>query len=233
MTTPLNGSILKGFAILRLFTPERTDISAAIVASELGMTNATAHRFLLTLEEAGALTSYQRGRFILGGGIAEMGRLAAMANPFAERIQPIIANLARDLNESVMACQLGRKGPTCIAVARSDRPISVNIKIGTVLPIAESAQGKLFLAELNEAERNVWLNGQAPPADLKNVRRDGFARNRGENEPDIGAVSVPVRNSAGQIVLTISVFGMLSRFNAEFVSVAIKSLLSASSQTLL
>lgn len=229
MTTPLNGSILKGFAVLRLFSPERPEISAAIVASELGMTTATAHRFLLTLEEAGALYSFQRGKFTLARWFQEMGQLAEMANPLADRVQPVIDRIARALNESVMACQLARTGPTCIAVARSDRPISVDIRVGTVLPIANTAQGKVFLANMDKADSAVWLDGQPLPTDLKDVRSRGFAQNRGENEPDIGAVSVPVRNTTGQVVLTVSVFGMLSRFNADFVARAVKSLKSETS----
>lgn len=226
MATPLNGSILKGFAILRLFTPERTELSAVDVASDLGMTNATAHRFLMSLEEAGALISYRRGHFTLSRDIEEMGRLAELTNPLAERIQPVLNRLARGLNESVMACHLGRNGPRCIAVAGSDRPISVNVNVGTVLPIAETAQGKIFLAEMSEPERADWLKKRQTPTDLASIRQNGFACNYGENEPDIGAVSVPLRDKSGQLILTISTFGILSRFKPEFIKSAVEILKS-------
>ena len=227
MATPLNGSLLKGFAILKLITPERQEISAATVASELGMNTATAHRFLHTLEAAGALTSYRRGYYGLGQRIEELGRLAAETNPLAAVVQPILDKISRQLNESVMACRLGRYGPTCMSVAISDRPITVNITVGTVLPLHSSAQGKLWLAEMSEEERTSRLE-QLPllptsrntisdrkrlDEELELIRKQGYALNRGENEPDIGAVSVPVKAKDGHMLLTLSVFGMFSRFD--------------------
>lgn len=227
MSTPLNSSVLKAFAVLRLFTPQRLEISAATVTSELGMNTATAHRFLLSLEEAGALTATRRGTFCLGERIESMGRLAEAANPLAARLQPIVAKLAHELGESVMGCRLGRRGPTCIAVAAAHRPISVNINVGTELPIDLSAQGRLFLADMTAEERKTWLQGAPEPTDLAQIAKDGYARNKGENESDIGALSVPIRNEQGQLILTLSAFGMLSRFDESLENQALSALKKA------
>ena len=220
MSTPLNGSILKAFSILRLITKERPDISAKTVASELGMTHATAHRLLLTLEEAGAVVAYRRGFFSLGPVIEELGVVAKASNQIAARICPLIEELALDLNESVMVCRLGRHGPACIAVAASSRSISVNISVGTILPMTTSAQGKLWLAAMEPAQRAQWLqDGQTSESlDLDRIRACGYARNRGENEPDVGALSVPVHSAIGEVVLTLSTFGMIHRFDDQMVT---------------
>ena len=193
MSTPLNGSVLKAFTILGLFNSDRSEISAAIVASELDTNIATAHRFLLSLEEAGALVSYRRGHFSLGRTIEELGRLAEASNPLVAKVQPMINELARQLEESVMVCRLGRQGPTCIAVASSERPISVNISVGTVLPITNTAQGKLWLAAMSRKDRDEWLKGADAPTDqeLQQITEQGYSQNLGENEPDIGALAVP------------------------------------------
>ncbi|WP_089717899.1 helix-turn-helix domain-containing protein [Candidatus Entotheonella palauensis] len=66
MTTPLNSSLIKGFAILKLFSKDRTELTATVVSRELGMNSASAHRFLTTLEEIGALASPRRGCYALG-----------------------------------------------------------------------------------------------------------------------------------------------------------------------
>lgn len=220
MSTPLNGSILKAFSILRLLTKERPEISAKAVAAELGMTHATAHRLLLTLEEAGAVVSYRRGFFSLGPVIEELGVVAKASNRMAGRISSIIEELAHELNESVMVCRLGRHGPACLAVASSSRSISVNISVGTVLPMTASAQGKLWLAAMEPAQRAQWLQaGQTSESlGLDQIRDCGYARNRGENEPDIGALSVPVENASGEVVYTLSTFGMIHRFDDEMVA---------------
>lgn len=218
MSTPLNGSILKAFSILRMFTHERTEISAMTVSSELGLTHATAHRILLTLEEAGAVVSYRRGVFSLGHVIETLGAVAQASNQIAARIGPMIAELALKLNESAMVCRLGRHGPVCIAVAPSNRPISVNINVGTALPMTTTAQGKLWLAAMEPDERAHWLQAGQTNLELERIQADGYARNNGENEPDIGALSVPIKNGNGEVVLTLSSFGMLRRFDDEMVT---------------
>ena len=233
MPTPLNSSILKGFEILSLFSKGRPEISSAIVGEYLGLNSSTAHRFLKTLEAAGALRATKRGYFTLGPKIEELGLIAEETDALPLVIQKEIDLLSRDLNESVMVCRLTRYGPTCVAVSNSSRAITVNISIGTLLPLHSTAQGKLWLAEMSPSERSARLSAQkvvgpqapAPDperlqAELSRVRRQGYALNLGENEPDIAAVSVPIRNASGKTVLTLSTFGMLSRFGAEFLEKA-------------
>lgn len=61
-------------------------------------------------------------------------------------------------------------------------------------------------------------------AKLTKIREQGYALNKGENEPSLGAVSVPVESKERGVLLTLSTFGMLSRFNDEFVEKAVARL---------
>ena len=61
VSTPLNASVLKAFSILRLVSPQQPEITTAIVAEALDTNTATAHRFLMTLVAAGALSSSSAG----------------------------------------------------------------------------------------------------------------------------------------------------------------------------
>ena len=229
MGTPLNNSLRKGFEVLSLFAPGLREISASTVVERLGMNHATAHRFLMTLEHVGAVRNTRRGCYALGPKIEELGWLAEVTHPLSSVLQPEIDALSRELNESVMVCRLTRHGPTCVAVANSSRAISVSINVGTLLPFHVTAQGKLWLADMSPAE---WRSRLAVPSvagsrisargfakleeELQDIREQGFALNLGDNEPDIAALSVPVKNCNGNTVLTLSTFGMLSRFDDEF-----------------
>lgn len=244
MSTPLNGSVLKGFAILGLFSQDRTEITAATVTSELSMNTATAHRFLTTLVEAGVLTSLRRGQYCLGHRMQELGKIAEKSLGLEALVQPVIDRVSGDLNESVMACRLGDAGPICLAVSPSARSISVNIKVGTVLPLHASAQGKLWLAFLDPKDRNARLSRMtltaysdhtntdlsALLAELAMIQKQGFALNKGENETDIGAVSVPVFDKRGQMIVSLSVFGMLSRFDGQMTERAKQALRHAAKE---
>ncbi len=244
MPTPLNGSLMKGFAVLKLFSSDRPEITAAVVSRELGMNAATAHRFLTTLEEIGALVSHRRGCYALGLEIVELGRLAESINPLATIVQPVISDVSRELNESAMACRLGRGGPVCIATVVAARPISVSVKVGEVLELHASAHGKVWLASLRDDEIRERFQNDSLPAfsantltdfgklreEIELVRKRGYAQNRGEHESYIGAVAVPVKNKEGETILSLSVFGMVDRFDDDLIRRARKQLTSAANQ---
>lgn len=227
MSTPLNGSLLKALEILDLFSLDQREVSAKTVAEQLGMSVPTAHRFLLTLEHAGFTVSPRRGQFTLGQKLEELGKLAFELSPLPALARSEVEAVSRDLNESVMACRMGRSGPLCIASAHSRRPIRVTVDVGTVLPLRTTAQGKLFLAAMEPAERLARARTEGPlddagraalEAEMARLVREGHATNQGENESEIGAIAVPVMGPSGRTELTLSVFGILSRFDAELMA---------------
>ena len=234
MATKQNGSVIKSFEILGLITHERPEISASVVAEELALTQSTAHRFLTTLASMGVLASYRRGAYCLGPRVEELGRMEQETNPLSSVVRPVIRSASNDLNESVMACRFSPGGPICMAVAASHRPFNVDIKVGTILPLHSTAQGKIWLSAQPRKDRFARLGAymlakhtettlhsvDALHDELDAIRDQGFAVNRGENEPNLGAVAVPVRSDNYEVVLTISAFGMINRFDADFVATA-------------
>lgn len=225
MATSLNLSVMKAFDVLDLLDETRPELTVAIVADELRQTYATAHRFLATLEIAGVLTVVRRGVYAPGPRLARLGRMAEELSPLPPSLQSVLDRLRQELGESVMACRFTPRGPLCVAVSLAQRPISVQIRTGTTLPMMCTAQGRLFLAGMAPRDRAHWAAAQGEPPEslaalepvLARLRTEGCALNRGDNEPDIAAVSVPIM-AAGRTALTLSAFGMLSRFEAGFVN---------------
>lgn len=241
MPTPLNNSVLKAFEILSLLDRTRPEISSAMVAEALGLNNATAHRFLLTLESTGALRSTKRGYFALGPKIDELGLTSQETGAIGLLIQPELNALSAALGESVMVCRLSRIGPRCVAVANSSQAISVNITVGTVLPFYTSAQGKLWLSEMDQnARQSLTMNAAkagivpTPKAQahleeqLGQIARVGHATNLGETEADIAAYAVPIRDHTDRMTLSLSVFGLLRRFDDAFLEMAGPKIAAAS-----
>ncbi|UYV38033.1 IclR family transcriptional regulator [Rhodobacteraceae bacterium D3-12] len=224
MATPINLSVMKAFDALDLLNDARPELTVEVVARELRLSNATAHRFLTTLEAVGALTTVRRGAYAPGPRLARLGRMAEDLAPLPPGLQLCLDRLQQELGESVMACRFTPRGPLCVAVSLAQRPISVHIRTGTTLPMLPTAQGRLFLAGMSPRERAQWATTQGTPPEelaalepvLARVRADGHALNRGDNEPDIAAVSVPVTPTSGRASLTLSAFGTLSRFDARF-----------------
>ncbi|MFH1803271.1 MAG: IclR family transcriptional regulator [Pseudomonadota bacterium] len=221
MATQINGSVVKAFKILDLFTEGRSELTATEVARALKINMITAHRFLHTLEHIGALVMVSRGVFRLGYLFAELGDRALRDGGLAAALQPVLDQLALDLGEACMVTVFERDMAVCIAKALPDRPLYVDIRIGSRLDAFCTAHGKLWLAFMEEDQRDAWLNRtrlQAITAntitnqitlrqELDLIRRDGYALNNAEREKDIYALAVPVTNRNGKMISALSVFG--------------------------
>ncbi|MBC06988.1 IclR family transcriptional regulator [Thalassospira sp.] len=221
MTSQLNGSVLKAFKILDLFAAGQSELTAKETADALGINMITAHRFLHTLVHAGALRVTSRGVFRLGYMFADLGERVLQGDNLPTILQPILDHLARDTGEACMATEFDRDMAVCIAKALPDRPLYVDIRIGSRLDAFCTAHGKLWLAHMSPDDKdryfkNAELTGMtdhtitdinALKAELATIRDQGFATNNGERERDIYALAVPITTQHGKMISALSVFG--------------------------
>ncbi|HCK18419.1 MAG TPA: IclR family transcriptional regulator [Thalassospira sp.] len=221
MTSQLNGSVLKAFKILDLFAAGKSELTAKETADALGINMITAHRFLHTLVHAGALRATSRGVFRLGYIFADLGDRVLHDGSLPTILQPILDQLARETGEACMATEFDRDMAVCIAKALPDRPLYVDIRIGSRLDAFCTAHGKLWLAYMNTEDQDRYfkdasLTGMtdhtitdidALKSELATIREQGFANNNGEREHDIYAIAVPITTTHGKMISALSVFG--------------------------
>ena len=93
MGTPKNNSVLKAFDILNAFTSGPSAKTAGEVAAAVGLNLSTAHRFLLTLEEIGAVARLPGNRYHLGMMMAELGRRVTRHDVIAKRAHGVVEHL--------------------------------------------------------------------------------------------------------------------------------------------
>ena len=221
MTSQLNGSVLKAFKILDLFAAGKIELTAQETADALGINMITAHRFLHTLVHAGALRVTSRGVFRLGYMFADLGHRVMRDGNLAGLLQPILDQLARATGEACMATEFDRDMAVCIAKALPDRPLYVDIRIGSKLDAFCTAHGKLWLAHMSKTDQDRYFakadltrmtdhtltDLTALKSELAQIRKAGFATNNGEREHDIYAIAVPITTLHGTMVSAFSVFG--------------------------
>lgn len=221
MTAQINGSVLKAFKILDLFAEGRAELTAGDVATALSINTVTAHRFLHTLEQVGAVRATARGVFRLGYIFADLGDRVMRDGGMASAMQPALDALARDLNEACMATRFEKDMAVCIAKALPDKSLYIDIRIGSRLDAFCTAHGKLWLAYMTEDQRdgclahltlagktaNTITSKSALKQELAQIRQDGFAVNNAERERDVYALAVPVFTRDGRMISAISAFG--------------------------
>jgi DNA-binding IclR family transcriptional regulator len=202
------------------------------LAHEAGMTSAKAHPYLVSFSNLNLIEQDQAtGHYALGPFALQMGLVSLrLLEPVRVAI-PEAAALATDIAHTVALAVAGTHGATIVHISESSYPVHVNMHTGTVMSTLNTATGRVFAAWLPPAivehliarERRdgaVIAQGTAALAreDVQalraEVRRRGMARAVGHPIPGINAVSVPVFDHTGAIVLALTTLGPSGSFDA-------------------
>lgn len=180
------------------------------LSERAGMPAAKAHRYLVTFVEAGMVRQdADSGRYALGDFALTLGLVALQGLDIVRDTAGVLQDLRDALDETVFLAVWGNRGPTIVRWEESVRPIAVNVRVGSVLPVATSATGRVFAAWLKEAAGHGL-----DPRLLDEVRARGLATQRNALMQGIGAVSAPVFDHRGQIIGAITVLGADTGFDA-------------------
>ncbi|WP_233575522.1 IclR family transcriptional regulator [Noviherbaspirillum saxi] len=170
------------------------------LAKTAAMPAAKAHRYLVSLIRVGLVRQdaatglYDLGPMALELGLVALGRLDAV-----KLADEIMAALRDATSETVALATWGNFGPTYIRLLQSRRPITINLQIGSVMPMTYTASGLCFAAFMPAAETETLLRAElalnrsekldAPQSRkaleplLEETRQHGMARVIGHLDP--------------------------------------------------
>ena len=176
------------------------------------------------------------GRYLLAQP-HDIGPLPAASGANIARLQAVrlatraLVELSDELDETLGLGVWGNRGPTVVRWEDSSQPISQNLQTGLVLPILTSATGLAFAAwlppemtaPLIEAEL-AQDAGEGPGADavtqqLALIRDTGLVRLVGTDAfadlygTSISAISLPVFDQTGAMVLALTAIGTSDRLD--------------------
>jgi DNA-binding IclR family transcriptional regulator len=202
--------------LLRVLAGAASSLSLSALAKAAGMPAAKAHRYLVSLIRVGlveqnpASGEYDLGSLALELGLASLGRMDAV-----KLADETIADLRDATSETVALATWGNHGPTYIRLMQSRRPVTINLQIGSVMPMTYTASGLCFATFLPEQEtasllqlelaRNRHEKLDAPYTKhelaplLDETRQHGMARIIGKLDP--AAVREPGKSRAAERLL--------------------------------
>jgi DNA-binding IclR family transcriptional regulator len=196
-------------------------VALKTLAAETGLARAKVHRYLRSLRTAGLVSQqpdtslYQLGPQAIAIGLAALRGV----NPVAEVCNALPA-LRDDINQTVTAAVWSEAGPILVAMQESDHWLTMNIRIGSRLPVLSTAIGRIFLAYLPEADVAALMAaerkaGQAhgtelpSPEDMHDltaeIRRRRLARVPSPLVPGIDALAAPVFDFTNKLVAVVCV----------------------------
>jgi DNA-binding IclR family transcriptional regulator len=212
------------------------------LAREAGMAPAKAHPYLVSFARIGLIEQDRlTGFYFLGPLALQLGMISLQqANP-VQVATPLIAELAPAIGHTVALAVWGTRGATIVRLEESPAAVHVNMRHGTVFSLANTASGRLFAAYLDAGLVKARLDeeraqsraspaprvaGMPPPApvpswkeferQLAEVRAHGLSRSVGEVLPGVNAMSAPVFDHRGAIVLAITAIGPAALFETRW-----------------
>src|SRR5215469_3477968 len=123
------------------------------LAADTGLARGKVHRYLLSLRRAGLVSQqadtslYQLGPQAIAIGLAALRGV----NPVADVCGALPA-LRDGINQTVTAAVWSEAGPILVAMQESDHWLTMNIRVGSRLPLLTTAIGRVFLAHLPKAD---------------------------------------------------------------------------------
>lgn len=148
-----------------------------------------------------------------------------------------LPSIRDEINETVLLAIWSPQGPVVFALEESSRPVSMNIRVGSILPILSTATGRVFAAfmpdemtaSLIEAEQRRSPRFRDPKI-IEDARQRGFAAVEGTAVPGISAVSVPVFDHNNKIAGVIGALGRTEEIDAAPAGKVTKALLKGAAE---
>jgi DNA-binding IclR family transcriptional regulator len=137
--------------VLGLFTTERPLWTVEEAAAELALAVSTAYRYFRSLSEAGLITTYANGRYVLGPTIIQYDRQLRLHDPLISVSAPLMKQLAPILpaNCLLLLCRLYGDQVMCVHQEYSEMPtFAVSFERGRPMPLSRGAASKVILANM-------------------------------------------------------------------------------------
>lgn len=227
-------SVEVGFGLLQVLAQAEGALMLRDLARAANMSAAKAHRYLVSFQrlqlvvQDGASTRYDLGPAALKLGLASLERLDAV-----KLARERVTLLKEEIGHTVALAVWGNHGPTVVHWEESPSAVTVNLRLGDVMPLLTSATGLCFAAYapkeaiapmLKEEMARAQKQGRAGVpgtlaevrALLDGVRQRGAARVVDTLLPGIVGFCVPVFDSDGHMALGMLALGPTGSFDPEW-----------------
>ncbi|MFN3571702.1 MAG: IclR family transcriptional regulator, partial [Polaromonas sp.] len=174
-------SVEVGFSLLQVLGTSPGPLMLRDLAAAAGMSAAKAHRYLVSFQrlqlvtQDPATTRYDLGPAALKLGLASLSRLDSVKLA-RQRMAPLMEQIGQTLALAVW----GNQGPTIVHWEESPQAITVNLRLGDVMPLLSSATGlcfSAFMAQPGGGRTRAGANNSHQSHDrLPPLLRDELAR---------------------------------------------------------
>lgn len=222
-------SLARGLSILAAFGPDDRSLSNHELAERTGLPRPTVSRFTHTLCKLNYLVHQERlGRFSLAPRVVELSQAAQAATGIKDIARPAMEALSEIGDVSVALGVPSDLSIRYIELARRPEAIVLNLDVGAKIPLAQTAIGRAYLANLPESARAAVidrLKAEQPEVwaqQAEHVARaveaydaQGYAQSFGDWRPELHAIATAIHVGQEAEPLFLSVSGLSSVLTPE------------------
>jgi len=214
--------LVRGLAVLRSFTAQRSEQSLAEIARSLGVTRSAAFRTVHTLVSEGYLLEVSgKSRYCLGPQVLRLNYGLLASRELLEVAQKPLETLRDDLDWSTHLAVLDGRHVLYLLRYPATDGLSSLVHVGSRLQASQTAMGRLLFLHKTEREIRRLMEGR-PPAEIatvfENRKRDRQFEtvvHEGQFESGLCSVAAPVRDMSGAVIAAISVTKTTHKVEAE------------------
>ncbi|ANF83209.1 IclR family transcriptional regulator (plasmid) [Acinetobacter sp. NCu2D-2] len=217
-------SLEVGLGVLDALITHRTPMMLKELAEALSMHPAKVHRYVVSLVRMNYAKQLEDGRYALGDQAWRLGLQCIQRTDVIQAAQPHIQALHREIHCGLQISRWTSQGPLIVQFIEPDQPVSVITRVGSIMPLLNSATGRAFASFLPEnvvkplLERE-WIEKQKQdlsvyPANWEEfleLKQDivakGAATVSGDMLVGVNSFCVPVFNVHGDIEFCIAALG--------------------------
>lgn len=231
-------AFIKGLSVITAFDHENTSMTLSDVAKKVDITRASARRLLLTLESLGYV-SQTDNLFSLTPKIIDLGYSYFASLPWTDIAYKNIKKVVEECTLSCSISILDGQNVICIMRVPATRILNEGIHVGSRLPAAYTATGRLFMAHMDEKELYDYIlrlplkkftdKSIDNPDDLYkkilNEKKQGYQMVEEEIEDGLVSLAVPIYNRENKMIGAMNIGSHLSYKNTKMIKETVLPLL--------
>jgi IclR family transcriptional regulator, KDG regulon repressor len=209
----------KALDILETIREGRSGFTLADLARALDLPKPTAYRIVATMETRGYIARNKGGHYQMTRKLSDLWQNEMEEEMLLRAAKPVMQQLVESCRETVNLGVLDAAEVVVISTEESPQSVRMISKVGNRRYLHSTALGKVLLSSLPEKEvqRLIRIQGlprltprtlvswQSLAKELERIRKQGYALDNEENEPDGRCLGAGIAEAGGRIAAAMSI----------------------------
>jgi DNA-binding IclR family transcriptional regulator len=222
-------ALARGLEVLRCFSRNPGALGPTEVAQMSSLPKSTVTRLMYTLTKLDYLAYVQAsGKYRLGPAMLSLNTMPSEQRDVREIARPLMQELALATGAQVALAVRDQLSLLYLETFRGQCLVTLNLSVGSRIPLAVTAGGRAYLAGLAGGQRaellerirsldeHAWLTVEPGiRAAMKEYAETGCCSSMGDWVRQVNGIAAPLAPSPGQPLMAVSIAGVADLYPAE------------------